>query len=192
MRLGAIQSFIFENNPLEAGSYLSKFADLIRSILYSSREEFISLEEEIKILENYLAIQQLRYENKFDFHFDIDPGIDMEATAVPPMLAQPFIENSIEHGLKSKTEKGQIEIKIKHRGDHLLFIVEDNGIGIEASAGQKAKEHKSLAMTITKERLQLLNKSGMNYSMSVERIEDKNGNVLGTRVRYFIPFGVMS
>ncbi len=191
--LTSIQSFIFENNPIEAGSYLSKFSDLIRSILYNSREEFISLEKEIKTLENYLEIQQLRYNNKFDFKIDVDPEIDIEMLAVPPMLAQPFIENSVEHGIKYIKGKGHISIKFSLIDESIFLIIEDNGIGIEASKkmkDKKAQEHKSLAMIITKERIGILNKGKKkkSYSIYIEDIIGEIGKVKGTKINFVIPY----
>lgn len=189
--LTSIQSFIFENNPIEAGSYLSRFSELIRSILYNSREEFISLEKEINTLNNYLDIQQLRYNNKFEYSIEIDPKIDTEMQAIPPMLAQPFIENSIEHGIKHLNGGGWIHISYSLSNDTLILKIEDNGIGIEASKklkDKKASEHKSLAMVITKERIDILNnrKGSVKYSLKVEDIFD-SGKVSGTSVTFTIP-----
>ncbi|MBE9481563.1 MAG: histidine kinase [Bacteroidetes bacterium] len=190
--LTSIQSFIFENNPIEAGSYLSKFSELIRAILYNSREEFISLEKEIKTLENYLEIQQLRYNNKFDYEIDVDPEIDIEMLKIPPMLAQPFIENSVEHGIKHIEGKGFISIKFSLIDESIFMIIEDNGIGIEASRkmkDKKAQEHKSLAMIITKERIGILNKGKKkkSYSIHIEDIIGEGGKVKGTRIKFIIP-----
>ena len=191
--LTSIQSFIFENNPIEAGSYLSKFSELIRSILYNSREEYISLEREIKTLENYIEMQQLRYDNKFDFEIDIDPKIDVEMIAVPPMLAQPFIENSIEHGIKHIDRRGFISIKYSLSDDSIILIIEDNGIGVEASKklkDNKAQEHKSLAIIITKERMGILNRKRKkkSYSMHMDEIVSENNIVKGTRTKFIIPY----
>lgn len=191
--LTSIQSFIFENNPIEAGSYLSKFSELIRSILYNSREEYISLEKEIKTLENYLEIQQLRYNNKFDYTIEVDPGIDIEMLAVPPMLAQPFIENSIEHGIKNIEVRGMITIKFSLLDESISLIIEDNGIGMEASKklkDKKAQEHKSLAIIITKERMEILNKrrKRKSCSMQIKDITGDKGKVVGTRVEFVIPY----
>lgn len=191
--LSSIQSFIFESNPIEAGSYLSRFADLIRSILYNSREEFISLEKEIKTLRNYLELQQLRYNQKFDFELDVDPLLDIENMSIPPMLAQPFIENAIEHGIKHIDERGLISISFTLMDDSILLMVEDNGIGIKAAKkmkNKKGQEHKSLATIITKERIEILNKGKRKklYSMQINDTFDANGNVDGTKVKFILPF----
>jgi len=179
--LSSIQSFIFENNPVEAGSYLSRFAELIRSILYNSREEYITLEKEIQTLINYLDLQKLRYDNKFDYEIDLDPMLDKETISIPPMLAQPFIENAIEHGIKHLNNPGIINISFTKLEETILLIVEDNGIGIRAAKkinNAKAKEHQSLATIITRERIEILNKGQKKklYYMDIIESTDPDGN----------------
>ncbi|MEK6616651.1 MAG: tetratricopeptide repeat protein [Bacteroidota bacterium] len=100
--LFSIQSFMLENNSEDAAVYLAKFAELMRQILDNSREEYIPIQKEIKTLENYLDLQKLRYEDKFDYKIILDEQIDAEFTAIPPMLAQPFIENVIEHAFSKE------------------------------------------------------------------------------------------
>ncbi|MCH8318855.1 MAG: tetratricopeptide repeat protein, partial [Bacteroidetes bacterium] len=100
--LTSIQSFIYKHNSAEAGKYLSSFARLMRLILENSRQEYVSLEKEITTLDHYLTLQKLRFVNKFTYAIDVDPNIDIETMAIPPMLAQPFIENALEHGIRNK------------------------------------------------------------------------------------------
>ena len=192
--LGAIQSYLFTHSPLEAGSYLSRFADLMRSILYGSREEFISLEKEIEALKNYLIIQQIRFENKFNFSIEVDPDINTSFTGIPPLLIQPVLENSIEHGLKNLDRKGMICIKIKRQDDKLQIVVENNGTGIDESkiknfgkTPDNNATHKSVALQIIKKRLQILNKDNKGkFDLKIENIVE-NGQVAGLRVTFFIP-----
>ena len=191
--LSSIQSFIFESDPIKAGSYLSRFAELIRAILYNSREEYVLLEKEIKTLQNYLDLQQLRYNNSFEYDIDVDPLIDPEEILIPPMLAQPFIENSIEHGIKYIKIKGLISISFTFMNDSILFIIEDNGIGIQAAKklkDNKSKEHTSLATVITRERIDIFNKGNKRkpFTMNVSEMKDIHGNVVGTKVKLIIPF----
>lgn len=193
--LSSIQSFIFENNPLEAGSYLSRFAELIRAILYNSREEFITLEKEIKTLQNYLDLQQLRYDHKFEYSLDIDPIIQTDMIQIPPMLAQPFVENAIEHGVKHLSGKGLISVSftlMPEKGS-LLLLVEDNGIGIKASKKLKKESHKrhtSLATIIANERIDVFNKGQKKkqFIMEIGDIEDWDGKIKGTKVKFIIPY----
>jgi ligand-binding sensor domain-containing protein len=193
--LSSIQSFIFENNPLEAGSYLSRFAELIRSILYNSREEFITLEKEIKTLKNYLDLQQLRYNNKFDYLLDVDPLIQPDLIKIPPMLAQPFVENAIEHGIKHLKGKGFISVSFSLMADrgYVLLLVEDNGIGIKASKklkGKKSNKHTSLATIIANERIDVFNKGKKKkqFIMEIDEMKDAMGKIKGTQVKFIIPY----
>ncbi len=104
--LMAIQSYIYKNDPVQAGDYLAKFADLVRITLENSRVEFVLLENELKMLQIYLELQSLRFNNKFEHQITVGKNIDPQVIRVPPMLAQPFIENAIEHGLRHKDRSG--------------------------------------------------------------------------------------
>jgi tetratricopeptide (TPR) repeat protein len=189
--LVAIESFIYKNEPKEAGRYLSGFARLMRLILENSREEYISLAREISTLEHYLQLQRLRFDEKFTYTIELDDQLDPENMAIPPMLAQPFIENSIEHGLKQTESPGKISIKFSLEGNIIHFEVKDNGPGIERTAALKTEpeKHRSLATIITKERLSLLNKhkSG-KISFVVSDYTDDANIVLGARVAFAIPY----
>ncbi|NQV01683.1 MAG: histidine kinase [Bacteroidia bacterium] len=123
--LSSIHNYIIHEEPAKAGQYLSKFSKLMRNILDCSVEEYIPLEEEITTIETYLDLQKLRFPEKFDFSIEVDKAIDTESITIPPMLLQPFIENSIEHGFKHKEGKGNIKISfIPNIGDsgHLTHL----------------------------------------------------------------------
>jgi tetratricopeptide (TPR) repeat protein len=187
----AIESFIYKNQPKEAGRYLSGFARLMRLILENSREEFVPLEKEISTLEYYLNLQKLRFDSTFDYSIKVDESIDPSTIAIPPMLAQPFIENSIEHGLKGNTAKGKINIAFSLENNQLVFTVEDNGVGFEQSVQLKEQNilHKSFATKITNERLHNLGrKSRRKIKLVTEDIKDDLQNVVGGKVIFSIPF----
>ncbi|HYG40110.1 MAG TPA: histidine kinase, partial [Cytophagales bacterium] len=157
--LTSIQNYIYKEKPELAASYLGKFAKLMRLILENSRQEYIPFSKEIETLQLYLELQKVRFADKFDFQIVIDPLIDQDEVSIPPMFAQPFIENSLEHGIVHKSEQGQIKISFSLQDDYILFEVEDNGIG-RAKAAQINKAlktgHHSYATTITEERLALI------------------------------------
>ncbi len=187
----AIESFIYKNEPREAGRYLSGFAKLMRAILENSREEYVTLEREMSTLKHYLELQKLRFEERFSYSIEAEEDIDTESVAVPPMLAQPFIENSIEHGIKNSGTRGLITIRFSKKGEDILFEVQDNGIGLERSEIIKVPgdKHKSLATVITNERLALLNKGkSSKVKILIDALTDEAGNVTGTRVSFLIPF----
>jgi tetratricopeptide (TPR) repeat protein len=186
----SIESFLYKNDTKQAGRYLSDFARLMRLILENSREEYITLDKEISTLKYYLELQKLRFEESFDYRIHIDEGIDVESTSIPPMLAQPFIENSIEHGLRNINGKGFIEVNFIRQGDELLFEVKDNGPGFVALTNNRSiRAHKSLATEITNERLKLFNKGRSGkISVFMEDIKNALNEVLGGKVTFTIPY----
>ena len=131
----------------------------MRETLEKSREKEITLEDDINILKTYMDIENKRVAHKFEYRFNIDPNLDPDNTLVPPMILQPFVENSIIHGLKQLEENGIITISYKKQGDMLHCTVDDNGMGRMKSSQHKPKSKKSsLGMSITKTRIDILNK----------------------------------
>jgi len=189
--LSAIQNYIYTNQTHLAGNYLSDFAHLIRLILNNSRSELIPFEKELETINLYLKLQKLRFEDKFDYHIEVDPELKNGEYEIPPMLAQPFLENAIEHGLKNLDRKGQLNIHYRWFDGMIRFELEDNGIGL--TAGKKHKEeskpgHESLAISICKKRLEILrNKRGGEITFLLEEIKNAAGEVKGTRVAFNIP-----
>ncbi len=186
----AIESFIYRNEPKEAGRYLSGFARLMRLILENSREEFVPLEKELSTLENYLKLQKLRYDDAFDYSINVEDNIDSAMIEIPPMLAQPFIENAIEHGLKGLDKKGNIIINFFLKNDDLIFEVLDNGVGFETTKNlnHKGEGHRSLATSITQDRLKNLNKKNRNIRVMMEDMKDTDGNITGAKVTFVVPY----
>ena len=190
--LTSIQNYIYKEKPELAASYLGKFAKLMRLILENSRQEYIPFSKEIETLQLYLELQKVRFADKFDFQIVIDPLIDQDEVSIPPMFAQPFIENSLEHGIVHKSEQGQIKISFSLQDDYILFEVEDNGIG-RAKAAQINKAlktgHHSYATTITEERLALIHeKSSLKEMVSIVDVLDEMNEVSGTKASFNIPY----
>jgi tetratricopeptide (TPR) repeat protein len=152
--LQAIQKFIGRNDATEASRHLSAFGDLTRAVLENSRYEVILLSKEIKLLQNYLDIQKVIYGNKFNFSISVDEDLDPNTVSIPPMMAQPFIENAIEHGING-IMNGLIEVNISKDKDFITIEIKDNGQGIKSENNSK---HLSLATEITAERISLINK----------------------------------
>jgi LytS/YehU family sensor histidine kinase len=190
--LSSIQNFIIRKKPVEASDYLSRFSKLVRQILNNSVEEYVVLEDEIGSIENYLELQKIRYSNMFDYSIVVDNEIDPETILIPPMLAQPFIENSIEHGFKYKDGKGIMKIRFELNGSLIHFEVEDDGVGREKakqiSKGQN-KDHRSMSTKITRDRLKVLKKRfGKKITLAITDLKDEKGNPVGTKVCFDIPF----
>lgn len=188
--MNSIQHFILEKDEESAHRYLSKFAKLVRIILQHSEEESISLQEEIKALELYLDLEVMRFENSFDYTIHVDDTVDTLKTMIPSMLMQPYVENSIKHGLPLLKEKGKISIIIQDLGNELKFVIEDNGVGREKTGAQSlmTKEHRSFGTSITQERLSVIGELN-NIELTQKTIDLKNdrGEPVGTRVEIYIP-----
>jgi sensor histidine kinase YesM len=179
-----IQSLIHHHQNQEAINYLAKFSKLTRQILENSNENFITLAEELVMIENYLSIQQLLYNNHFNFTITVAESIDADAILIPPMLTQPFIENAIKHGLIDQSE-GLISIHFKLEHAALLFEITDNGVGFGTS--KKVGNNKSLAMKITRERLKNFSKKD-NFEVHTQNIHDTHNNITGAKVFFEIPY----
>ncbi len=108
--LTAIQSYILKSKPAEGAKYLSKFATLIRIVLEHSRIEYVPVEKEIESLKYYMDLQKLRYEDQFQYEIIQDESIKSDNCLIPPGLAQPFIENAVEHGIAPSKKEGFIKI----------------------------------------------------------------------------------
>ncbi len=149
----SVQNFMLENDNKNSVLYMSKFAKLMRDILESTQKDFISIDDELEMLQLYVDFQKLRSDRNFDYITDIDEDIDTEVTLIPPMIIQPFIENSIKHAFNNTILNPAINLKINKNGDKIFIQVSDNGVGINSKQYQAEKEHKSLAINITQNRL---------------------------------------
>jgi len=191
--LNSIKGLIAEDKPEEAKIYLSKFAKLMRSMLDHSMEAFISLENEITGLRVYAELEKLSHDNAFEFTIEVDSTIDPSFIQIPPMLVQPFVENSILHGIAARAGKGKINVRFTQDGNYLQCVIEDDGIGRSKAAELKQnsmQQHKSAAITVTQERLNILNKK-LNLEaikISVTDLMDEQQQPAGTRVTVLIPF----
>ena len=185
--MSVIQSYIYENDPTKSSKFLVSFSRLIRLILENSPKEFITIETEIDILDKYLKTQKLRFENRFDFKISAPEELIFKKVLIPPMITQPFVENSIEHGQLNIVENGHIHIEFKQL-DNMLFVkIEDNGIGRKESEKKKMKKnHKSMALNITKERVNILNKKYKSKA-TVEIGDLKEEKYSGTLVELYLP-----
>lgn len=156
--LAAIQFYINNNDFETSEKYLVKFSKLIRQFFELSKENEISLAEEIKLLHTYLDIEKLRFKEKLNFIFDIDSSINLDTCKIPTMLIQPIVENAVNHGIFNKNEKGTIQINFKkNQQNEIIIEVKDDGVGIEAT--RKINNGKINSSEVLKERLSYLNES---------------------------------
>lgn len=194
--LNSIQYFINSSDKLSANRYLSSFAKLIRKNLDSSTSNnfIVNLQEEIERIKLYLTLEKMRFGDKFNYSINVDPDIDIEMTNVPSMILQPFVENSIIHGVLplESGESGQIDINIKLELNSIIFEVIDDGVGIDSSLKLKETftgDHESKGMMITANRIELLQKINGEKLMIIGpfQVNDESGESLGTKVIIKLP-----
>ena len=190
--MSVIQSYIYENDIENSTKFLVNFSRLMRLILENSPKEFIPIRTEIEILNKYLETQKLRFEDRFQFYIEAEDALLDEYAILPPMITQPFIENSIEHGQLHTIDGGFIRIRFAKEKGMLNITIEDNGVGRKASQqNNKSSAHKSMAMEITRERINNLNsKYRTEGFLNVEdyNIEEQSG----TRILIALPYNVES
>jgi two-component system sensor histidine kinase YesM len=180
--LNSVNQFIAQNNELEANKYLTSYSNLMRSMMETSNEDFITLSDELEQLKKYLNLEHLRFQDTFDFEINVDESLDPDVVKIPGMLIQPQLENAIWHGLRYKDEKGLLKLQFLKEGGLIKVIIEDNGIGLEKSQELKTgnqKLHVSRGLNNVKERIQLLNDL---YKQNIQfKIENQTDSP-GTRV----------
>jgi LytS/YehU family sensor histidine kinase len=180
--LNSIQAYIMENEKILAMEYLSKFAMLIRMTLNAANEEKVSVQDEIRMLDHYLSLEKLRFQERFDYTIRIIDKIDSYSTFIPPMLIQPVAENAVIHGMKGKTGNGKILIEFRQTTNHLIVEVRDNGPGFEENI-QNDIHRKAYGMEITRKRLLLDTRKNMPLGdLQIERTQEG-----WTCVRLIIP-----
>ena len=192
--LNSIQYFINTQDKASANKYLTNFAKLIRKNLDSVTKEgnAITLEEELERLKLYLSLESMRFKDRFDFEINTN-GIETDEVLIPPMIMQPFVENSIIHGiLPNEKKKGHIKIDISLDKENLCISIHDNGIGVDFSLANKTtsgQEYRSQGMEITSKRIELIRKNSESEISLVGPIQilNNDGSINGTRVLINLP-----
>jgi len=189
--LNSIQYYMYQNDKLATNTYLTKFSSLMRKILDNSTKTSIPLRDELDALTLYLDLERLRFKDKFNYEIYVDEEIDPLLYKVPTMLIQPYVENSICHGLMPKDENGVVKIGMKLNEDHIVCTIEDNGIGRQAAQERrkmKDPNHNSLGTRIVSSRLDLVNSLyGTSLHTVYTDLKNELGEPDGTRVEIHIP-----
>ena len=191
--LNSIQQMILANEEMVATKYLSKFSKLLRTILVHSDKEFISLKEELEILNLYVDLESIRFKDSFQYKIECDEDIDADEVKLPTLLIQPFVENAIWHGLMHKEGERSLLIKFFENRDKLHCIIEDNGIGRERSGEAKlatgqGNRHTSKGIQVSLERLRAMgNGNGHEASLEIIDLKNENGKAAGTRIEIIFP-----
>ncbi len=185
--LSAIQNFILQNEKDQAIEYLGSFARLVRGVLNASVTGRIPLQAEVQMLENYLLLEQLRFDHRFDFVVKLADGLDVFDIELPPLLIQPYVENAVLHGMAGRESGGKVEVFFNEDHGLLEVLVSDNGNGIDGQNSTSAnKSHKSVGMSITQRRLEMLSNKSVGPAVEVRTLRDADGNTIGTEARIWI------
>ncbi len=185
--LMSVQSYISKDNRSTAQVFLTKFSKLIRDILKNSRHKTIPLEDEMKVLNLYAELEQLRAETPFEYKIlsSINSGTEIY---IPPMMIQPFLENAIKHGIQNK-RNGLIEVRFDMIDHVIRCRITDNGTGFLKAKAEKMMKHHSLALQIISERLQVLQQVyGQRLNLSIDELKNQKDKVAGTQVEITLPY----
>jgi LytS/YehU family sensor histidine kinase len=189
--LNSIQYYMYQHDKLATNNYLTKFSSLMRKVLENSQHTSVPIRDELDALTLYLDLEKIRFKDKFDYVINVDEEIDSLLYKVPTMLIQPYVENSICHGLMPGNGQGMIKIDLKLKKEYISCIIEDNGIGREAAQMKKNKSennHNSLGTQIVSSRLDLVNTLyGTSLKTVYTDLKNENGEAEGTRVEIHIP-----
>lgn len=189
--LSNITNLVEKKDHLTASKFLNRFSRLLRHILESSREDFIPFNEELKNLENYIELQQLRFSEKFSYSISFKDGINPSDYMIPPMLIQPFIENAIEHGIKPKEGNGNISLRFHLQDKSIVCNIEDDGVGREKSFQIEKKSHpyRSYGIKIVQDRLAAIRKkTRIKVKINIIDLKSDDGATAGTRIIINLPF----
>lgn len=190
--LNSIKLYIINNEQKNAVHYLNKFSKLVRKILEASSQKEIPLSEELGTMELYMNIENIRFSNEIDFKIEVEKDINIDNIKIPSLTLQPFLENSLWHGLSPKDGEKKIQINVKHKDKgHVTIEIVDNGVGrtmAEVNKENRVLKRKSLGIRITKERLANFAKDYQNkFDVDILDLFDENGDPNGTKVVLDIP-----
>jgi LytS/YehU family sensor histidine kinase len=181
--------FINKKNFEEAYTHVSKFAKLLRSYLNSSQERYVTLSHEISMLRNYIELQQIRFEEKFEYDITVDNKIPADNIKIPSLLLQPLVENAINHGLFHLKRKGELHISFMQgkSNNEMICTIDDDGVGRERAAEIKqasTAQHTSYGTKLTRKLIDIFEEYE-NMNIHLEYI-DKKAPQTGTIVKLTI------
>jgi len=187
--LNSIYHFIKNKNEEDATGYLLRFSKLMRLVLEHSMKSEVLLSEELESLELYMQIEMLRVRHGFTYKIEIEDGLMADEICFPPLLLQPFVENSIWHGFGAKDSEGFIHIRIAEEGDMLHVTITDNGESKPTVALHPAIAKKtSLGTEIIRERLAIINdRTGKESGFTRKKVMNPDGTSAGTEINLLLP-----
>ncbi|MBN1339386.1 MAG: histidine kinase [Bacteroidales bacterium] len=188
--LNSIRCYVLKEEFDNATGYITKFSKLLRLILQNSRQNLITLAEEMETLRIYIEFEQMRYDNSFEYRERIEEGVEMDRIMIQPMTIQPFVENAIWHGLMPKDNDRLLSLSIIREDGILKIVIEDNGVGRKKQERSNnlanATENKSYGLKITSERFTMLESvRGKRSDYDITDLVNDLNEPLGTRVTIY-------
>lgn len=184
--LNSIKRMILDGDNEKASRYLSKFALMIRMTLNHSKDTFVTLDENIEYIKTYLEMEQLRFDDSFNYKMHIAENIDTSETPIPSLMIQPLVENAIWHGLLPSDGEKKILIKFTQNENRITCVIEDNGIGIRQSENLKKINrplHNSVGLENLRKRIKIINeKYDIDCSLQIIDMKETDRSDKGTKV----------
>jgi sensor histidine kinase YesM len=188
--LNAVQFFIAKQDRVNAMTYLSTFSKLLRSLVSHSSQNRVKLKDELEMLDYYVELEQLRFENKFTFNCLVQPQMDLENIEIPAFLIHPYIANAILHGLSFKNGSGNLTLRMYEENKQLIFIIEDDGIGRDAARKMAKSLPRPDTSMVSEDRMRLIH-TNSHATVEITDLCGPIGNT-GTRVLISLPLSVKS
>ena len=183
--LNSVQNYLLTNRGIEGAKYLSKFSKLVRRIMENSNHQYLSFEKIIDTLRMYVEIESFRFNHEFSYSFDIEENDILLDALLPPMLLQPYVENAIWHGLMPKEGKKSLRISAQIQQNHIVCLIEDNGVG--RLFAPRTEGHISRGQEMTKGIFESLRRKDSTAKIELIDLVDSDNNPAGTRVKMTIP-----
>jgi ligand-binding sensor domain-containing protein/putative methionine-R-sulfoxide reductase with GAF domain len=186
--LNSIQECIVTQKYGEASKYLNKFSKLFRMVLNNSGKTLVTLDEEKEVLQLYLELEHMRFDKSFSYSIAIDEELETNEILIPSMLLQPYVENALWHGLMHKDEERNLSLSFTLIGEEIFqCVIDDNGIGRKKSfelkeTQSKAKRHESKGLSISKDRVEVLQRQGYHASIVIVDKYNDTGEATGTKI----------
>lgn len=158
--LNSIKTLIQDNQQEKSVIYLTTFSKLIRTLFNNADKKEITLHDELETCKLYLQLESMRFDSKFSYSVNETGIVDLKSVHVPALIVQPFIENAIWHGIIPKNATGHIDVSVANNNNRINIVIDDNGIGRQASQQSKmgsSRSHESKGVHLTQSRLELNN-----------------------------------
>jgi LytS/YehU family sensor histidine kinase len=181
--LNNIQGLINKDEKRVANEYLVIFSDLVRQNMHNISKGFISLQQELTLIENYLTLEKLRFKDLVNYEIKVEEEVDIDDIMIPPLMIQPLVENAVKHGLLPKqSTSSKVSIQVYEKDNLLYIVIEDNGIGLTQSLQSENKLHESFGLSNLQKRTEHLRKIQQHeINIEVTELKNSDGSVKGTQ-----------